>query len=1085
MPTLKSELTSPRYVSNKIRPARVRFQQNSVLTVKTEEAFIIEGAGYGLHISRQNPTMELRLNGRLVATLNIASGVDTLDATDLETHLGPPSYYREAEGVVVIWQGSSTRWASKQVELRAWDEGFSYSYKLEGEGEIDRAHFFRTSEEASVTQAVRLFNPELQICYALEGEGNWLGLGVAAQPGEWNFSEMEEYPGAGFGFSLPYAGRVQVNGAWESPRLLCTVAETEYEAIRYYCDTLRELELVPQHGRGPQEEWWHEPIFGGEGEQTQSDLGETPLHSTQANYEDWLHTLEEHDLHPGTLVLDNKWQHAYGLNEADQERWPNLPGFIAAQHAKGRRVLLSLKAWDSEGVPPEECILDTKGQLLAVDSGNPAFRQRLTEQVRRMLQEWGADGFKIDFTQLPPHGKGIVSAGGPWGLELVRQWLEIVSDAAKAVKPDALIMAHAANPCLADLVDMLSLSDATEFRAIEAEASIGPKMSHRARIAQAASPYWLLEAGNWPCSSREQWRGYIQAQAGGEYGVPSLYNVGRSGRGATGETLEESDYETVKNTWETYRARLAVKANLNLRQKVGQLIMVEIPGSKLTDEIAEFILDCHPAGIALFGRNLAEPWTAAQLIADLQAVVAEAGEAPLLIGMDQEGGQVSHLRYPCAEMPSQMARAAAGGAVAAGEAAEVLGREMVRLGINLAFAPVLDVNTNPANPVIGTRAFSDDPQTVAECGVAAIEGLRRAGILSMAKHFPGHGDTALDSHLDLPALNHDWERMREIELLPFRAAIEAGVDTICSAHIIYPNLDDSALPATLSPKLMTDLLRNELGFKGVLFSDALAMDAIRKGKSSNVPPAAIAAIQAGVDCVMLLGKLDEQRLSYEALLAAVQDGTISESRLDEAVTRVQALRRRTTPPDPLVVWPDMAHQRAAQQMAQAAVTLVRDEAQLLPLSGKGLGVIEFASGSISPVETMRNEPLGASTLAFLLGRYYPETRFLALPSDVPNAKQALEDFLGGCEKVVVATRSAILDPAQATLLQQVAASGKPIIQLALRSPYDATLAPEIGTVLLTYGDQPTGVAAAVEVLVGNTKAQGRLPIKLNRPDLRA
>lgn len=519
----------------------------------------------------------------------------------------------------------------------------------------------------------------------------------------------------------------------------------------------------------------------------------------------------------------------------------------------------------------------------------------------------------------------------------------------------------------------------------------------------------------------------------------------------------------------------------DVRRRVGQLIMVEIPGKTLTEETAAFIRECHPAGVALFGTNWGGPWAIAKLIADLQAVASEAGDDPLLIGMDQEGGQVSHLRYPCVEMPSNMACAAAG-LEAVGNSAEILGREMVRLGINTAFAPVVDVNNNPANPVIGTRAFSDDPDTVSACAVAAVEGLRRSGVFSMAKHFPGHGDTDVDSHVGLPRVLHGWERMRAVELAPFRAAIEAGVDTIITAHVVYPGLDDSGLPATLSPALMTNLLRGELGFKGALFSDALVMDAIAKRDSSNIPLAAIASIQAGVDCAMLLGSLTSQRSAYEALVSAVQSGAISQSRIDEAVGRVRALRLRVALPDPQAAWPDMAHQWAARKIAQAGITLVRDRDGLLPLTGdgRGVGVIELASGRIAAVEGARNEPLSGSLLALLLGRRLPHARFLALPPGAPSNSKTVDEFISGCDRIVVATRNALLDPSLSELVKRIAArsEGKPVIQVALRIPYDADLEPRIGTVLLTYGDQPDVIAALVDVLLGSVAATGRLPIGL-------
>ncbi|MEO8286094.1 MAG: glycoside hydrolase family 3 protein [Chloroflexota bacterium] len=523
---------------------------------------------------------------------------------------------------------------------------------------------------------------------------------------------------------------------------------------------------------------------------------------------------------------------------------------------------------------------------------------------------------------------------------------------------------------------------------------------------------------------------------------------------------------------------------IELMRKVGQLIMVEIPGKQLTEETAAFIRECHPAGVVLFGTNWRGPWAMTKLIADLQAVAAEAGDDPLIIGMDQEGGQVSHLRYPCVEMPSAMARAAAG-IDTVRESAEILGREMVRLGINMAFAPVADVNNNHDNPVIGARAFSDDPAVVCACTTATVEGLRKSGVLSMAKHFPGHGDTSVDSHVGLPSVSHGWDRMREVELAPFRAAIEAGVDSIITAHVVYPCIDDSGLPATLSPTLMTGLLRDELGFKGALISDALVMDAIARRDSANIPPAAIAAIQAGNDCAMLLGSLGTQRNTYDALVDAVQNNAITEARLTQSVERMRALRLRVASPDSHAAWPDMEHLRAARRIALAGITLVRDNDGLLPLQGDGdgLGVIEFPSGRIAAVEGARNEPLNGSLLALLLGRRLPEARFLALPSLAPFAADILAEFASGCDRIIVATRNAQLDHEQAGLLSQLVdlAGGRPIVQVAMRGPYDAELEPRIGTVLLTYGDQPDSVAALVDVLLGDAQATGKAPVSLDTP----
>jgi hypothetical protein len=585
---------------------------------ETSDAVVISGHGYRLRVSRQQPTADLDLNGRHIATLNLASAVDTLDATDERTTLGAPEVRRENQHATLTWVGSSTLWSKKTVFLRAFVSGFAYGYTVEGKGAIDRAYLLRTRSTAPAPAPdLRVFNPEpnsgmvrytgdrcspdkfcimcypekatdeyrytgpedfwtisvgrdryfhdgnwlftpAPFCYAVEGHGNWLTMGIAAQPGEWMFSEME-YPGDGFGFALVYDGHVQVDGEWSSPRLVCLTAPDEYSAVQQYCDWHREQGLAPTHERGPVHDWWREPIFCGWGEQVSQEKheggkGMAANWATQANYERWLATLEAHDINPGTVVIDDKWQGSYGLNDVATAKWPDMPGFIAGQHRKSRRVLLWLNAWSGQGLPPEECMLDADGVSLRVDPGNPAFRERFAEEVRYMLRDLDADGFKIDFTHLIPRGKASKSAGGLWGLELMRQWFVLISDAAREAKPDAVLVAHAANPYLADVIDVLRLNDVAGL--MDPYASVLPDMRHRAQIARAASPYWLLDADNWPCSSRPQWREYVRAQATGELGIPSLYHAERLGWGPTDEPLDEEDYRTIRESWSAYRATL-------------------------------------------------------------------------------------------------------------------------------------------------------------------------------------------------------------------------------------------------------------------------------------------------------------------------------------------------------------------------------------------------------------------------------------------------------------------------------------------------------------------------------------------------
>jgi hypothetical protein len=615
--------------------------------VRQNDQFIeIEGRGYRLKVSLQQPEVDLFLGNRFVTTLNMASALDTTDAFDDKTELDRPVLRHESpEKAVIGWQGHSARWSRKEVELEAWNGGFSYHYTVYGEGALDRAFYWRNHRSGSQAHAVRLFNPEpnsravrytgercwkgtacyvcypepgqvvppdymtisvgrdknyhggnwfftpAPFCYAIEGEANWLALGIAARPGEWNFSDYT-YPGDGFGFSLVYDGHTRVKGHWQSPAMLCLVAPDEYSAIENYCGALRAGGMAPDHGRGAAQSWWREPIFCGWGEQISQEvhLGglKAPDRATQLNYQEWMRLLDEHQINPGMIVIDDKWQLNYGLNDVDPAKWPDMAGFIAQQHRQGRRVLLWLKAWDPQGVPAAECITDEEGNPVAVDPGNPKFRERLAGQVTRMLSELGADGFKIDFTHLIPRGPALDqlefsrfrderqglsggqplpraavsgSTGGKWGLELMREWLQIVSDGARAAHPDAVIITHTANPYLADLVDVLRLNDVAGLEDIYA--SIVPDMQHRTRIARAASPYWLLDSDNWPCSSRKQWYDYIQAQKDGQFGIPALYHIERLGWGAVNEALDEEDFRAIRESWKTYRATLVMENESN------------------------------------------------------------------------------------------------------------------------------------------------------------------------------------------------------------------------------------------------------------------------------------------------------------------------------------------------------------------------------------------------------------------------------------------------------------------------------------------------------------------------------------------
>ena len=345
-------------------------------------------------------------------------------------------------------------------------------------------------------------------------------------------------------------------------------------------------------------------------------------------------------------------------------------------------------------------------------------------------------------------------------------------------------------------------------------------------------------------------------------------------------------------------------AGMTLREKVGQMFFVRPDAldpaqeqeqiddadadgvTALTDAMSAVLADYPVGGVVLFGKNITGP----QQLTDLTGQLHAAMDAPLLIAVDEEGGAVARLaNHPAFDLPryeSAAAVAAAGGAQAVRQMYAEIGGYLDSYGIDLDFAPDADVNTNPDNPVIGTRAFSSDPQTAAELVAAAVEGFADTGVLCCVKHYPGHGDTAEDSHKSLAVTHKTWQELAACELLPFQAGVRAGADLVMAGHIAAPEVTGEDTPASLSPQLMGSI-RTGLGFSGAIVTDSLAMEGITGLYSAG--EAAVLAVQAGADILLMPNGLAE---AFDAVVAAVEEGTIPESRIDESAARVLALKEK-------------------------------------------------------------------------------------------------------------------------------------------------------------------------------------------------
>jgi beta-N-acetylhexosaminidase len=325
-----------------------------------------------------------------------------------------------------------------------------------------------------------------------------------------------------------------------------------------------------------------------------------------------------------------------------------------------------------------------------------------------------------------------------------------------------------------------------------------------------------------------------------------------------------------------------------MRQRdIGQLLIGSLPATRVEPDVRALAREFQLGGVTLFGRNIEAPEQVAELAYDVQQLAAD---LPLWVAIDQEGGRVARLRAPFTEWPPMAVLGRSGDERLAERFAGALARELRAVGVTLDYAPVLDVHTNPANPVIGDRALAEDAEMAARLGAAIVRGLQDHGVAACGKHFPGHGDTATDSHHELPLVEHPPDRIRRVECVPFERAIAADVAFIMTAHILVPSMDEQQ-PATLSERIVTGVLREELGFDGVILSDDLEMKAL--ADRYPVPEAAVRAIAAGCDGVLIChGDVALQAATLEALVHAVEDGRISPRRVDAARLRLRRAKER-------------------------------------------------------------------------------------------------------------------------------------------------------------------------------------------------
>lgn len=530
-------------------------------------------------------------------------------------------------------------------------------------------------------------------------------------------------------------------------------------------------------------------------------------------------------------------------------------------------------------------------------------------------------------------------------------------------------------------------------------------------------------------------------------------------------------------------------AGLSLRERVGQMVMAWVLGDYTSNgdssfaEVRRWISRDRIGGVVM---SLGSPIEVAEKVNAMQRL----SRVPLLVSSDLEpglgrleGGVFSHYLMDAGGatvFPNAMAIAATGRDEDAYDVGRIIAREARAVGIHINFAPTVDVNNNPGNPVINTRSFGEDPQRVARLTSAFVRGTQGEGVVATIKHFPGHGDTDVDSHVGLPVVSATRARLDSVELVPFAAGIRAGAGMVMTAHVALPAISGDSAPATLLPSVMTGLLRGDLKFTGLTITDALSMDGIGKGYSNE--ESAVLAVKAGSDILL---KPNDPTIAMDAVVTAVTRGDISRARIDSSVRRILALKLRTgaiarpiTSLDALrEIVGAPAHRAMASEIATRAVTLVRDRGSLVPLAGEKIVVVQYMPDT---------ELRAGRILSREIRSTFPNARVVKIgPNSAASDLEAIAVQARGADRIVLAAfvrrvegegRSAI--PAPIAAWMERVATNEHAILVAFGNPYLLRQVPSASGYLITYGVGDALELAAARALLGKSPISGKLPVSL-------
>lgn len=518
--------------------------------------------------------------------------------------------------------------------------------------------------------------------------------------------------------------------------------------------------------------------------------------------------------------------------------------------------------------------------------------------------------------------------------------------------------------------------------------------------------------------------------------------------------------------------------DLTLEEKIGQMVMCGFHGTAKSKEIEELIEHYHIGGVIYFSRNIETVEQVHGLSESLQSFNRNKSDIPLFISVDQEGGMVARITEGLTLMPGNMALGAAGKEDFVYRTAAVSGTELTALGINFNLAPCVDVNNNRSNPVIGVRSYGSSSSLVTRMGTEAVKGYQDSGVAAAAKHFPGHGDTDTDSHLDLPKIKHSMGRMEKVELPPFKEAVNNGVDAVMTAHIIFPELDKE-YPGTLSPAIIEGLLREKAGFNGVICTDCMEMKAIADYYGTE--KAAVKAINAGADIVLISHSYEKQVNTLQEIKEAVKEGIISERRIDEAVQRIRHLKEKRNMGEGHLPWEEAEkllrrpeNVSLVQHVRDKSVTCVKGDKQRLELKK----TVETLVLSVDPyIQSEADERLsGAGTFGQAMEEEGFRVNEIAVSPALSEEEMAsLIKTAGQYHQLIFCSYNAGERSRQVKLVQKLYSKHPDMTVIGLRSPYDIDSFPYVKTFITGYENRSDTLRSIAGALSGRIIPEGVMP----------